>query len=811
MTEKHFLNNWTLRLFNNNGAKTPLSKDWSIKTRLPSTVHSALLKAKIIDEPFFDDNELKLKWIDKCDWLYETKFKLPKKLNNAKRMAIVFENVDTVADVELNGQKIVRLNNAFLKKEIEITGLLKRENKLKIKIFSALNEAERLEKKFVKLPGGTENTSRVYLRKPQYSFGWDWGPAFPTAGIKNVYLKTLDVPKIKDLNFVTEELKKDFAKIRVSFNVQDSVNEELKAVIKLQRGNRNILKEFKFGSKSFSRILNVPNPALWFPNGEGKQNLYLLEIQLQDEAGNVLDIEKRKVGIRTIELRLKEEGKNTFKFVVNGKEIFVKGVNWIPADSFPDRVGKAKYNSLLEYAQSLNANMIRVWGGGYYEDDYFYEMCDKLGLMVWQDFMFACSSYPETKDFIKNIKEEISYNVKRLRIHPSLAIWCGNNENEWIWSFQQSASIEEMPGYKIFNELIPRLLKKTDNSRPYWQSSPFGFDNDPNSQNSGNRHQWYIWSGWQDYETVAEDNSLFVTEFGFQGPANYDTFKKYLSPQNLKIQNEIFEFHNKQIEGPERLLRFLAGHLPLPAEFEDYIYLGQLNQSFALKTCLEHWRLNTPRTNGAIIWQINDVWPVTSWSLIDSELKPKMAFHFVKNSFSSTIAVFKKESTELNLFVINEKEHFEGSLSVKAFETSTGKLFLDEKEDITFTARGKKQVRSFKPNFLKNSTDTVLIVTLLNKKGEIVHRNFFAEKKWKYLTLAKANIGIEKKGDTLIITTDKPAYFVDFYSPGIKFSDRGFIVLPDEKIELSTNGKSLTEKDVRKIKIFSLNDYLLDN
>ena len=298
-------------------------------------------------------------------------------------------------------------------------------------------------------------------------------------------------------------------------------------------------------------------------------------------------------------------------------------------------------------------NIVRVWGGGFYENDIFYELCDELGLLVWQDFMFACALYPEQKAFLKNVKNEITQNVERLQHHPCIALWCGNNENEWIWTQGQKKSYKLMPGYKIYHELIPNVTKEIDPTRPYWPSSPFSFDKDPNSYTSGNRHEWGIWSMWKDYETVKDDQSLFVTEFGFQGPASKKTFEKYLSENNRNINNPVFEFHNKQIEGPERVIKFLSSHLPLKTEWDDFIYLAQLSQGFALKTCLEHWRQNWPVTNGSIIWQINDCWPVTSWAIIDSELNPKIAYHFVKNIFNQQIASIIKDNEDLKIQIVN--------------------------------------------------------------------------------------------------------------------------------------------------------------
>ncbi len=807
-------NNWELRLLNNNGVKTPLRNDFKIKTQVPGTVHTDLLNAGIIPEPFSDDNETKLSWIAECDWIYETRFNLSKSIKGKNNLHLVFEGIDTIAEAELNGRKILDAQNMFLRYEVNVGDILReKNNELKVKIFSAVKEGRELEVQYGQLQSGTPDGKRLYLRKAQYSFGWDWGPSFPTMGIwKEVYLKSKDEVEVNDINFVTKKINDNSAIVKLAFRIEGKPSQESFVKIILRNKKQILESQLKLYEAGYiEETIEIPEPELWYPNGEGRQNLYTLRISIVDNSDRVLFETSKKVGIRTIKLQLKERGRSTFRFIVNGKPVFIKGVNWIPADMFLPRVKGSKYSALLKLAKELNVNMIRVWGGGIYEDEKFYEACDKLGLLVWQDFMFACGAYPEHKDFIENVKEEILFNVKRLRIHPSVAIWCGNNENEWIWSFTHNSPVDRMPGFKIFSDVIPKLLKATKTSGPYWQSSPFGFDEDPNSQNSGNRHQWVIWSGWEDYKNVIKDNSLFVTEFGFQAPANLDTFKKYLTSSNLKIQSRVFEFHNKQVEGPERVLRFLAGHLPLPESFEDYVYLGQLNQGLALKTCIDHWRLNGPRTNGTIIWQLNDVWPVTSWSLIDSELKPKTAFYFVKNSFARTITVFRKASDKLNLFLINDDNRFEGYAKIRSFEAATGELLFEETEEIMAKSKDKVKLRSYRIELLKAPTDSILIVTLLNKKGEIVHRNFYVEQKWKYLKLAKANIEIKKSKDGFTISTDKPAYFLDIYVKGVSFSKRGLILLPDEERSIIILNKETRVNDTNSIKVFTLNNYLCNN
>jgi beta-mannosidase len=464
---------------------------------------------------------------------------------------------------------------------------------------------------------------------------------------------------------------------------------------------------------------------------------------------------------------------------------------------------------MLSFTKQANMNIVRVWGGGIYEDDEFYSLCDELGLLVWQDFMFACGSYPEHESFIEIVKKEITQNVLRIQHHPSVAIWCGNNENEWIWYQEQKTSYKKMPGYKIYSSIMPEIVNEIDPGRPYWQSSPFGNEEDPNSFVSGNNHQWDLWSRWIDYTNVVNYKSLFVTEFGFQGPANRTTFEKYLPEQNRKIQDRVFEFHNKQVEGPERLIKFLTGHLPLNTGWSDFIYLAQLSQAFAIKTCLEYWKFQSAKTNGSIIWQLNDCWPVTSWALIDSELKPKISYYFVKNVFAQSGFSFLKNEDGLQIVLQNIKtENLSKKLKLNLFDATSGNL-IDE-PNIQIEKEAKSLVSYNIPqSVLPNENNQILIATLLDALNNILSRNYFIEGEWKHKILLNPEIDIEAGYESSItLKTDKPTFFVDLYHPKAEFNDRGFILLPGEEKEIGLSNQPDQRIKKEEIKIFSLNNYL---
>ncbi|MGE5401109.1 MAG: glycoside hydrolase family 2 protein [Ignavibacteriales bacterium] len=780
--------------------------DW-YKASVPGTIHTDLLSNQLISEPFYADNETSLQWIGDVNWLYKTTFELPKDFEPGRPVYLVFEGLDTIADIFINSTNIGSVSNMFRKYTFEVTRFLKKENNiLEVLFTSAVKWARSHELKHGRLPVALRS-ERVYIRKAQYSFGWDWGPAFITMGIwRSVYLMQQTGACIENISFDTMALEGDTAQVKIRAEVKHIDQQNCKLKIRLSSDIHSFEKEIETGSEeSLKASFRIKNPKLWWPNNYGEPYLYTLSLQLLNDIGEVVDEKIRKVGIRTVSLRLNENGRSLFQFVINNKPVFCMGACWIPADTFLPRVGDEKYQKLLRSAKEANLNMIRVWGGGIYENESFYNLCDELGLMVWQDFMFACASYPDTEEFLENVKQEVKETVECLRCHSSIVLWCGNNENEWIWYQEQGKPYQQMPGYRIYHTIIPSILKKTDPGRPYWPSTPFGSDEDPNSVNSGNRHQWDIWSRWLDYKSVKDDKSLFVTEFGFQSPANYDTFKEVLPKKEREPQSRVFEFHNKQVEGPERLYRFLAAHLPVAASLKDFIYLTQLNQGFAMKECLEHWRMRFPGTNGAVIWQLNDCWPVSSWALIDSGLRPKLAYYFVKHAFSPQMVCFSRAAEPVLMVVNNSPDTFNGRLKLHHIYLPKGKVGEVGSADVEVLSDSKQSINISVPE-KSYREEGILVASLYDREKKLLSRNYHTEGEWKHQKLPNARLEVKTDfTNHIVVTAAKPAFFVTFQHPELTFSDNGLIILPDEEITVPYTGPNDTKK---KLLSYCLNDYL---
>jgi beta-mannosidase len=371
-----------------------------------------------------------------------------------------------------------------------------------------------------------------------------------------------------------------------------------------------------------------------------------------------------------------------------------------------------------------------------------------------------------------------------------------------------------MPDYKIYHETVPEILAKVDPGRPYWPSSPFGNTEDPNDQESGNTHQWNIWSNWIDYSEVTKDNSFFVSEFGFQAPANRKTWEKALSKENLNCDNSIFEFHNKQIEGQKRILKFMSDHLPVSGKWDDYIYLAQLNQGFALKSCIEHWIANQPTTNGTIIWQLNDCWPAVSWSIIDSELVPKLSYYFIKKVFSPIITTFNKEGSYLKINLNNHcGEPFEGILKISLIEQRSGVIIKEIEEKVSANSPIKTVIHQLLLAELFNKQNLIIVVSLYNKLYDLLYRDFYIDQEWKNLKLPKAKLEFDiiKENDLYItVKSEIPAFFVDLFHPKINFDDRGFILLSGEEKTVQMSNQKKPTINFEDMEIFVLNNYLSD-
>ncbi len=756
---------------------------------VPGTVHTDLLGAGLIPDPFWGDNERHVQPVHNVDWLYRRTFEW--RGRERGRTYLVCEGLDTVAEIRLNGELVAEVANQFVPYRFDVSPLLRDgENRLEILFRSPLRSAEERRRRMGPLVEGYDkyDERRFYLRKAQYSFGWDWGPALPTSGIwRPVYLEHAEGPRIADIWLKTLSVGDGAADCEVEVEL-DGEWQGCSLEFEISRDGTSVFRdrcEVKAGLTR--RRWSLKDVELWWPNGYGEPALYHLIVVLE-RGGETLHRVSRRVGFRTVELVLEDSDGPSFRFRINGKELFAKGANWVPSDNFLPRVTEEKYRFLLERAAAASMNMIRVWGGGIYENDVFYDLCDELGLMVWQDFMFACGVYPEERSFLRLVEEEARANVRRLRGHPSVVLWCGNNECEWIWRTRTGKLVEEMPGYGIFHKLLPRICAELDPTRPYWPTTPWGEPSDPNGEGRGNRHQWGIWSRWQDYREVRHDRSLFVTEFGWQAPACQVTLDRVLPLESRHPQSRLFEFHNKQIEGSERLFRFLAAHYRVVTDYPSFIHRTQVNQGEALKHCIEHWRRRWPKTGGALIWQLNDCWPVTSWSLIDGDLNEKAAYYFARRFFAPVIVCTERVGEVFNIWVCNDRlEPFRGTVHWQIRDFA-GQVLADGQVGVDIEAQCSRKVGAVEigEELAGKEERSYLSVRLEDDEGRPVSRTTELLTEGKHAELQNLGLRIEEfecnGGEgCLVVSSDSFAKGVYLSLPGARFEDNYFDLEPGER------------------------------
>ena len=723
--------------------------DW-IEAHVPGVAHLDLAHSKKIPYPFYGLNELDVKWIEYKDWCYTKRFAVDEELLESDRLQLAFEGLDTFATIWVNGKRVASFSNMFYEHRIGVKGLLKKgENVVAVKFDSPIKTLEKMYKaRDVRLSGAFYSPG-VYGRKAQYSFGWDWGPRLPTSGIWGpVWLKAYNICRIDSFYFRSEtDPSSKNARAVVEVSLDAFRDEEVDVVVSLgghgYAGRKSEKRQLTIGENHLTFEFDAKDPKLWWPNGYGDQALYDLEIEVSRDR-TVLDKLSKKVGFRKIEVvQEKDEEGKTFYFRVNGVPIFCKGANWVPADSFLPQVTRDRYDYLLSKAKEANMNMLRVWGGGIYESEDFYDLCDEKGIMIWQDFMFACAEYPEEDWFLEECGKEAEEVVKRLRNHACLAIWCGNNENDWGFKAGWFGKRDVFYGHTIYHKILLEVCARLDPSTFYWPSSPYGGE-DPNSQSEGDRHSWDVWSGMKDYSEYLKDNGRFVSEFGFQSLPSMDTIAKFTAPEDRYPQSKVMEHHNKQVNGPERLVWFLSHHFKVPSDLKTFAYLTQVNQGEAMKAGIMHWRRRKFKTAGALIWQLNDCWPVASWSLIDYYGDLKASYFYTKRAFDSVALSLVLNGDSVEAWVINDLlDEKNGMLEIAAFNTNDKKTFRRTCK-VGVQANSSKLITRIALSEVKKADPTnVVVVGILKVEG------------------------LKQRCDTLFLEEPK---HITFRKPKIKFS-----------------------------------------
>lgn len=753
--------NWTLHQ-----ARFPII----YKATIPGVVHLDLLKNKIIEDPYVGMNERSIQWIDKEDWIYETSFIPDKKIYESKHIIITFNGLDTYADVYLNGKKIIEANNMFRRWTTDVKQyLLAGRNHLKVYFHSpikiALPQWESLPFNYNASNDQSENGGvfdrklSVFTRKAGYHYGWDWGPRLVTSGIwRSVFLKGWNDANIKDIHIQQNYVSQSKALLTNNINIEaDRDIKNVKIVIKEESSgrilisrNHNLIK----GDNTISLDFSIKNPRLWWCNGMGKPELYSLCTTIIKN-NRVIAQKRERIGIRSIKVVTTPDanGNMQFYFVLNNKPVFAKGTNYIPMDNFLPRVTRKQYESLLRDAVDANMNMIRVWGGGIYENDEFYDICDEMGLMVWQDFMFACSIYPAYGDWLENVRQEAIDNVCRLRNHPSIVLWCGGNEcldawYNWGWKNkykQEYAKRIESEANNLYFEILPSVVNKFAPKTFYWPSSPFSGKNKGSDGKNGDFHYYGVWQRKFPIDTYNHIFSHFFSEYGMQSFPEINTIRKFAPNEknnNINIHSDVIMWHQRGGNKANELIAwYLKNEYRSPKDFQEFIYMSQLLQGDAMRTAIEAHRRARPYCMGSLLWQHNDCWPVASWSTRDYFGNWKAAHYMVRKAFSNIITSAQTTSDSLKVYVISDllKEQ-KGNLNITFYSLDGSKLYQIENL-VDIPANNSKIVwKGILSNYIQGVNKNNIIINIGISAGDYVYENNFYLCKQKDLCYLPAKI-----------------------------------------------------------------------
>jgi len=612
-------------------------KSW-LPARVPGCVHTDLQRAGEIPDPFVGTNELGLRWIEERDWEYRTHFDVPAALGTQDEIDLVADGLDTLATVTLNGRVVAQTANMFTGYRWPIKALLRRgRNELSIRFASTAQHIEKNRSLHAPREINDPVGGCTVVRKQQCQFGWDWGPRFVTAGVwRDLRLEAWSRNRL------------DSVRVTQTHHADRTVTLALEPELaRPERGAtcrwRVSLDDLTIAEGTGSSI-RLEHPQLWWPAGHGAQPLYVLEVEVLGADGVSCGRWLRRIGLRTITLdQSTDEWGRAFRFVVNGRPIFAKGANWIPAHSFVADLKRSDYARDLTSAVQANMNMVRVWGGGIYESEDFYDLCDELGLLVWQDFMFACSVYPGTRDFITSVRAEAAHQLRRLRHRASLALWCGNNE---VWSINAPLDGGDRAPWraayeKLFHEALPAEVARHDGITPYWPSSPWRGDTATEhaaGEQRGDTHYWDVWHARHPVKDYEKWKFRFVSEFGMQSYSSPATNATFCPPDDANVFGATMECHQKNRAGNQIILDYVSRRYRFPKSQDDLIYLSQLNQAHCMQVGVEHYRRQMPRCMGALYWQLNDCWPVASWSSIEFTGRWK-ALHYVARRFFAPVSV----------------------------------------------------------------------------------------------------------------------------------------------------------------------------
>jgi len=834
---------WQFRAVGN--ADNPDIQQWHA-AQVPGVVHTDLLRNGLIPDPFDRDNEFRLQWIGLTDWEYQATFQIDSASLRHNHVDLVFDGLDTFADVYLNDQAILHADNMFRRWRIPAKTLLKPgRNTLRIVFHSAITKMLPYVKSLpYGLPsisthnyGNEENIATApYTRKAPYQYGWDWGPRFMTEGIwQPVRLETWDAVRIDNFHIHQQKVAADSASLTAELDIEAGkpttvtltlAHDEMSGA---QTADGNHTLQLDAGMNQVSFPIRIATPKLWYPVGYGSQSRYRFSAAIR--AGREVAARAEvKTGLRSLELRrVPDQWGKSFEFAVNGIEVYSKGADVIPFDSFPNRVTPEIHRKILQAARDAHMNMVREWGGGYYESDDFYDICDELGIMVWQEFAFGGDMIPGDIPFQENVRQEAIEQIKRLRDHPSIVIWCGNNEVETGWyhwgdrqEFKESISAANRErvwqDYVImFADILKSAVTQYADPVPYWPSSPSAnFEEITDNQHNGDMHYWQVWHAQAPAEDYTKQFPRFMTEYGFQSFPEMRTIRTFANkPEDFDIHSSVMQAHQKNKGGNERILTYMLREYNQPKDFESFVYLSQVQQAEIIKIGAEHLRRQRPRTMGGLYWQLNDCWPVASWASIDYYGRWKALHYYARRFYDDVLVSPFLHDNKVDVYVVSDKlQPLTGTIHTRLLDFS-GRSLLEQSKDIQIPAQSSAIYLTFDKADLAAKADPhrSFLVFDLEVAGKRVSRNLTFLDVTHNLDLPvmpqiQTTLGKTGGDDTLTLQSSQLArsVYISFGDLDVESSDNYFDLLPGESAAVTLKSTATIDQLKRALKVTSLTE-----
>lgn len=810
---------------------------------VPGVVHTDLLQNKIIEDPFFRLNERGLQWIDKEDWVYETCFTLAADMMRKENMELVFEGLDTYADVYLNDECILKADNMFRCWSIPVRQYIREENNiLKVYFHSPVKiDVPKWDALPYQYPASNDQSENgglfnkkisIFARKAGYHYGWDWGPRLVTSGIwRPVYIRAWSDLRINDVFIEQKEVGAGRAVIagHVELDADKDMNGVLVTITDEVTGR--VLGEWQADLKRGTNRVTVDfvlhKPKLWWSNGLGEPFLYRFRTDII-AGGELLDSKTERVGIRSLKVvHQPDKDGHTFYIELNGHPVFAKGANYIPSDNFLPRVTPENYKRTILDAAGVNMNMLRVWGGGIYENDVFYDLCDEYGIMIWQDFMFACSMYPAEGALLDNIHQEAVDNVKRLRNHACIALWCGNNECQdawlgWGWKCEIERQNKEYAD-KIwaqyrqqYHVTLPGVVREYAPGTFYWPSSPFAFEGEMSGTTDGDRHYWSVWHGKAPISDYDSEKSRFFSEYGFQSFPEFESVKRYAPyPEDWDIRSEVMMSHQRGGDHANGLIEtYLLNEYKKPRDFRAFLYMNHVLQGDAIKTAIESHRRQMPYNMGTLFWQHNDCWPVASWASRDYYGRWKAQHYYVRKAYDDILISSVVEGDDLKVYAVSDRlENTSGRLQLQVCQFD-GTVVHHWDKSVGISGNDSRVCFSAPLAKLLEGADrgTVYVrVDYTDKSGRVYHNNYCLSKQ-KDMDYPKVDLQTEVRsiegGYEVMVSADKFARAVCLSVADNEsvYSDNYFDVQPKSSVQVQVRTRLSAEAFNGSLRLTCLNN-----